>query len=72
MSDLQFPSTCESYFDSYDYPQSCYDAIVGQVLPGNFCATTYDCYGYSACIAGTCSGAALIAKKPAIGAIHQR
>jgi hypothetical protein len=54
LNDLQFP-TCSEYFDSYDYPQSCYDAIVGEVLPGNFCATTYDCAGYSACIAGTCS-----------------
>jgi hypothetical protein len=67
LNDLQFPSTCAAYFDDYDYPQSCYDAIVGEVLPGNFCATTYDCYGYSACIAGTCSGASFVATKKPLG-----
>jgi len=61
LTDLQFPSTCADYFDSYDYPQSCYDAIVGQVLPGNACTTDYDCYGYGACLSGTCSGGQLVA-----------
>lgn len=54
LGNLMFPSSCTDYFDSYDYPQACYDAIVGQVLPGNACATTYDCYGYASCTNGTC------------------
>ena len=61
LNDLQFPSSCPAYFDDYDYPQSCYDAIVGEVLPGHACTTDYDCYGTSACLAGTCSGAQLVA-----------
>ena len=55
LSDLQFPSSCTAYFDEYDYPASCYDAIVGQVLPGNVCETTYDCYGNHACLGGSCT-----------------
>ena len=70
LNDLQFPSSCADYFDSYDYPQACYDAIVGEVLPGNFCATTYDCAGYSACIAGTCSGTSFVAAKKPLGKRH--
>ena len=70
LNDLQFPSTCAEYFDSYDYPQACYDAIIGEVLPGNFCATDYDCAGYSACLAGTCSGTSLVAAKKPLGKRH--
>jgi len=54
LGNLMFPSSCTDYFDSYDYPQACSDAIVGQVLPGNACATTYDCYGFASCTNGTC------------------
>lgn len=54
LGNLMFPSSCTEYFDDYDYPQACLDAIVGQVLPGNACSTTYDCYGFAACTNGVC------------------
>jgi hypothetical protein len=56
LANLAFPASCSEFFTTYDYPDSCYDALAGNVADGAACTTDWECGEDSECnTAGVCA-----------------
>jgi hypothetical protein len=57
LANLAYPASCPAFFADYDWPDSCYDALAGQVADGGSCTTGWDCGPDSDCITAKCAPA---------------
>jgi hypothetical protein len=55
LADMMFPASCTDFFTTWDWPDSCYDALAGNVADGAACTTGWECGDDSDCTAGKCA-----------------
>lgn len=51
-----FPASCTDFFNTYAYPDACYNALSGNVADGGACISDFECTGdTSSCEMGKCA-----------------
>jgi len=64
LGNLAFPASCVDFFNTYDFPGACDDALSGNVADGGACTTSGECSGdMSDCGSAKCAPSMVVLAK---------